>query len=87
MEKARRLLPPRMFLLLAEGLAVSALVLGGVHLVSTHQDAFQGAVASVGAVISTLLYGAGNARVGVAVHRQFLLYLVSEIGCPRFRNL
>ena len=50
-------------LLLAEGLAVSALIHGGVLLVSTYQDAIQGAVVFGIAVVSALLHGAFDGLV------------------------
>ena len=40
---------------------------------STHQDAIQGAVVLVLAVVSALLYGALDALVGMTVHSCFLL--------------
>ena len=61
-------------LLLAEGLAVGALVHGGVALVGTYQDAVQGAVVAVGAVVSALLNGAFNALVCLTIHSRFLLF-------------
>ena len=51
---------------LAEGLAVGALVLGGVVLVGADLDAFERAVVLTLAVVGALLHGAGNAVVGVA---------------------
>ena len=60
-------------LLFAEGLAVRALVHGGVYLMGAHQDAVQGAVVLILAVVSALLDGALNALVGMAVHGHFLL--------------
>ena len=56
------------FLLLAEGLAVGALILGGIHLVGTHQNLVQRAVVLAGAVISALLNGAFDALVCIVVH-------------------
>ena len=60
---------------LAEGLAVSALVLSGVSLVSTHQDPIQGAEVFVLAVIGALLYGAFDTFVGVMIHKEILLFI------------
>ena len=65
---------PLFKLLLAEGLAVGALVHGGVALVGTYQDAVQGAVVAVGAVVSALLNGAFNALICLTIHCQFLLF-------------
>ena len=52
-------------LLLAEGQAVGALVLGGVALMGAHHDAVQGAVVGVLGVVGTLLDGTLDALVGV----------------------
>ena len=60
-------------LLLAEGFAVGALILGGVHLVGAHQDLVQRTEVLVAAVVCALLDGAFNALVGMTVHRFFLL--------------
>ena len=55
-------------LLLSEGLAVGTLVLGGIRLVGSHQDAVQRAVVLAVAVVSTGLDGAFDTLVGMAVH-------------------
>ena len=55
-------------LLLAEGLAVGALVHSRICLVGTHQDALQGAEVCVLAVVCALCNGAFNALVCMAVH-------------------
>ena len=55
-------------LLSAEGLAIGALIHGGVLLVSTYQDALQGAVIGFVAMVDTLLYSAFDAFIGMAVH-------------------
>jgi len=57
-------------LLLAEGLAVGALVLGGVHLMGAHQDPVQRAVVLVLAMVSALLNSAFDAFVGMTIHRK-----------------
>ena len=62
-------------LLLTEGLAVGALVHGGIGLVGAHQDADQRAVVLGVAVISAGLDGTLNTLVCVAVHIHFLLLL------------
>ena len=68
----RRHLPPYSFFsLLTEGLAVSALICGGIGLVSTHQDPLQGAVVCVLAVMLALLDSALNALVCMAIHRLY----------------
>ena len=59
---------PLYHLLLAEGLAVGALVHGGVALVGAHQDAVQSAEIGIAAVVGALVYGAFNALVSVTVH-------------------
>ena len=70
----RRPKPPhRIFLLLAEGLAVGALVHSGVGLVGTHQDLVQSAVVLALAVVGALMDGAFDALIGIAVHSHFLL--------------
>ena len=66
-------------LLLAEGLAIGALIHGGIDLMRTDQDFIQGAVVLAVAVIGALLHGAFDTLVGVAVHAGFLLYLNSEL--------
>ena len=53
---------------LAEGLAVGALLHGGVHLMGTHHDLVQRAVVLGVAVVSALLDGAFDALVGIVVH-------------------
>ena len=62
-------LPPSLSLALAEGLAVSALVLGGIGLMGAHQDPVQGAVVLAVAVICAGLDGAFDALVCMAVHK------------------
>ena len=59
-----------MQLLLAEGHAVSALVNSGVHFVGTNQDAVQGAVVLVAAMVGTLLDGTLDALVCMTIHRK-----------------
>ena len=53
---------------LTEGLAVGALVHGGVCFVGAHQDPVQGAVVLGVAVICAGLYGAFDALVGMMIH-------------------
>lgn len=60
-------------LLSLKGLAVGALVLAGVCLMGTNQDAVQRAVVLVLAMVSTLLNGAFDAFIGMTVHNGFLL--------------
>ena len=52
-------------LLLPEGQAVGALILGGVALVGAHHDPIQGAVVGVLGVVGALLDGTLDALVGV----------------------
>jgi hypothetical protein len=67
-----------LILLLAEGLAVGALVHGRVSFVSAYQDAVQRAEVLVLAVVSALLDGAFDALVGMIVHIKYLL--LSKLG-------
>ena len=60
---------------LAERLAVGALVLGGICLVSTNEDPIQGAVILAVAVISAGLNGTFDALISVTVHSFLLLLL------------
>ena len=57
-----------MSLLLAEGHAVGALVLGGVALMGAHHDAVQGAVVLLFTMVCALVYGAFDGLVGMTVH-------------------
>ena len=57
-----------MLLSLAEGLAVSALILSRICLVGTHQNAVQRAVVLAVAVICAGLYGAFDTLVCIVVH-------------------
>ena len=61
-------------LLLAEGLAVSTLIHGGVALMGANQNAVQCAVVCILAVICALLNGTFNALVCFTVHNKFLLF-------------
>ena len=58
---------------LTEGLAVGALIHGGVHFVSTHQNSVQRAVVLVFAVMRALVHGAFDALIGMTIHSFFLL--------------
>ena len=55
-------------LLLAERLAVGALIRSGIHLVGTHQNLVQGAVVLVAAVMGALLDSTLDALVCMTVH-------------------
>ena len=57
-----------LFLLHTEGLAVGALVLGGVCLVGAHQDPLQRTEIGILTMVSALLNGTLNALVCVAIH-------------------
>ena len=72
-EKLRRRLPPPDKSLLAEGLAVGALVHGGVLLMGAHQDLAQGAVVLTLAVMCALMDSTLDGLVCIAVHRYILL--------------
>ena len=63
----------RTALLLAEGHAVSALVLGGICLMGTHHDLIQRAVVLLIAMMCTLADSAFDGFVGMAVHKNSLL--------------
>ena len=70
----RQLLPPHFcVLLLTERLTVGALILSGICLMGTNQDAIQRAVVLVVAVVCTLLDGAFDALICMTVHFIFLL--------------
>ena len=64
---------------LTEGLAVGALILGGVYLVGTYQNAVQRTVVLAVAVVSALLNSTLNTLVCLAVHNSFLLLLDSGL--------
>ena len=86
-EKIRRHLPPYfVFLLLAEGLAVSALILGRSSLVGAHQNAVQRAEVCILAVMLALLNSALNRLVCMAIHRVILLILMIALDYPRYRK-
>ena len=59
-----------MQLLLAEGLAVGALIGGGVHFVGANQDFIQGTVVLVAAMMGALLDGTFDTLVCMTVHRK-----------------
>ena len=80
----RQLSLPPVFLLLAEGLAVGALVHGRIGFVSTYQDAVQRAEVLVLAVISALLDSAFDALIGMIVHTKYLL--LSKLGVSMHRE-
>ena len=73
-------------LLLAEGLAVGALVRSGIGLVGTHQNAIQRAVIRFLAMMLALLNSTLNALVGMTIHSVILLLLVMGLGCPTCRK-
>ena len=56
--------------LLAEGLAVGALVLSGVHLVGTHQNPVQRAVVLILAMVCALLNSTLDTLIGMTVHKR-----------------
>ena len=64
-------MPPHSFLLLlAEGLAVGALVNSGIGLMGTNQNALQGAEIGILTVVLALLNGTLNALVCMAIHNE-----------------
>ena len=86
-EKMRQYILPHDLSLLAEGLAVGALIHGGVHLMGAHQNAIQGAIVLAVAVVCALLHGAFDALVGVAFHRSFLLFFwIAKLLCALWGN-
>ena len=68
--------PVREDSLLAEGLAVGALIHGGIRLMGAYQDPIQRAVVLTGAVMGALVYGALDALVGMTVHKKYLLFQI-----------
>jgi hypothetical protein len=79
-------MPPLAKLLLAEGLAVGALVNSGVAFVSTYQNPLQRAVVGILTVICALRNGTFDALVCMAAHSQFLLFVDSAIVFPQFQE-
>ena len=69
-------------LLFAEGLAIGALIHGGVGLVGAHKNAVQRAVVLIFAVVCTLLNGAFDTLVCVTVHSFSSFDLDSAVVCP-----
>ena len=78
-QTSRRTLTFQENLLLAEGHAVGALVLGGVGLMGAYKDLVQGAVVGLVAVMGTLGNGALDALICFAVHNADLLFLNSAL--------
>ena len=70
-------------LLLAEGLAVSALVHSGICFVDTNQDTLQRAVVGIITVVGALMNGAFDALVCMAAHKQFLLLIGLRCYCAQ----
>ena len=68
--------------LLAEGLAVSALILSGCSLVGAHQNALQRAEVCVLTVMGALLNSTLNGLVCMAIHSVILLILVIDLEYP-----
>lgn len=60
--------PKEEALFLAEGLAVGALVHGGITLMGANQNAVQSAVIAVRAVVCTLMHGTFDALICFAIH-------------------
>ena len=71
---------------LAEGLAVGALIHGGIGLVGAHQNPIQRAVILFFAVMRALVYGALNALVGMAIHSFFLLLIGFGLSMARMKK-
>ena len=66
-------------LLSAEGLAVGALLVGGVHLVGAHLNTIQRTIIGGVAVIGTLLDSTGDTLVCVAIHNNSSFELGSDL--------
>ena len=79
--KMRRPKPPLQRLLLAEGLAVSALVHSRIGLVGTYHNTLQGAVVCILAMMGALSDSTLDTLVSMAAHIPFLLLLDSAIVC------
>ena len=84
-----RLCPPlcillcALFLLLAERLAVGALIHSGICLMGTHQNTIQGAEVCVLAMICALCNSTLNALVGMTIHRVVPPFPVMGLACPQ----
>ena len=86
--KIRRLLPPYLWVsLLAEGLAVGALVLSRRSLVGAHQNTLQRAEVCVLAVILALLNSALNALICMTIHSVILLIFVMSLVLSCIREI
>ena len=73
-EKSAAAKAAALFLLFAEGLAVGALIHGGIGFMGAYQDALQRAVVGVITMICALGDGTFDALVGMTTHSQFLLF-------------
>jgi hypothetical protein len=81
--KIRRRLPPYFgFSLLAEGLAVGALIHSGIGLMGADQDPLQRAEVCILAVMGTLLDSTFNALVCMAIHNFVPPFLMMDLDCP-----
>ena len=84
--KMRRLTPPHCpTLLLAEGLAVRALIHGGILLMGADQDLVQRTVVLAGAVVCALLDSTLNALISMIGHGNSPPFLVLSTVCPDVR--
>ena len=72
---------------LAEGLAVGALILRGIGLVSTHQDPVQRAKVLAVTVIGAGLHGAFNTLVCMVVHRKSSFVVWYSASMASFREI
>ena len=79
-------MPPRNLLSLAEGLAVGALIHGGVGFVGAYQNLVQRTVVLGIAVVGAGPNGTFDALVGIAVHSCFLLFLGFCVSMSAFFN-
>ena len=85
-KEMRRPQPPHLFLLLAEGLTVGALIHGGICLMGTHQNPLQRTVVCAVAVVGALADSTLDGLICMIVHDVILLFLISKLVCPRFQN-
>ena len=74
----------RWCLLLAEGLAVGALIHGGIGFVGANQNTIQRAVVLGIAMVGAGLDGALNTFVGIAFHHDFLLFIWCKVSMSSF---
>ena len=73
-------MPPHSFdSLLAEGLAVGALIHGGIYFMGTDQDLVQRAVVCLIAVVGALVHSTFDAFIGIAIHSLFSSFSCDDL--------